>query len=401
MKVLRKNLSKLVFAVLAPFAIGASEYNSEISFGTSYPNAVQSCYVKFGGTLFDRLKSDHRAWVVSPSVSYFLNGTAGFSVAGGIRHDVWNVSLGNHLIFNCFSDQIGSIYQVGKCVDVLHDNWEARVSYYAPSRGRIPQSSMLYATNSLIDGEVIYKTPFFNFGVGHQYDFTEKRNTSNIKVSLPLEKFSIGTNIAFPQDGAMNVGFSISYNLFSSPKTERKVQSATYRTCPKFTWKNVKKEEPKLPPIPESPKVAPPKQPTWSEWLFGYSNQYGNELYSMDSWDSGRPNYIGVTPVAYAENFAQTNAVEVANATTSPQHSPDYGSAPSSPDIGASAADIASAASPAPNIDVAPQASPGSYSNQSWSTNSSLEVGWEAVGNTPAHAALAAPSISPVPEGDE
>lgn len=339
MKKLKNSLNKFIFALLAPLSMSAVEYNSDIAISSESPKFFQSSCIKFSGTLFDYFDNDQRAWLISPKVSYFLGGRTGFTIAGGIRHDISAISLGNHLFFNVLNDGSGSVYQWGKSFDILHDKWDLRINYYFPSKVKIPEFSMLYETASMLEGEFMYKTPFLAFGVHDVYNFRAQQNCTSLKFILPFERFSVGSNLSFQKDTPLKMGLSLTYNFLSSAKKDNKSKNALYRHIPHFERKPLHVEpqkqeiapqpnvfpvitpESEIKPVPEEiepePVEAPPEQ-SWWDWLFS-GNSYQSDPYpsidypisdSSGSYSSHAAADIGSGPILPAAADSGNVSVE-------------------------------------------------------------------------------------------
>jgi hypothetical protein len=160
-----------------------------------------------------------KVFIVNPKLSLFLDGSMDASVAAGFRHETSLGYFGHHLFWDSTSTKDGHFNQAGLSIDLLTDGFDYRVNYYHPLTQEKTTDSLVLSPHRWVEGEVIFKHPHFQVGLGPKYNLFDKEWGTQFKVTVPFQHFSVEAFVSHDNKNSFRGCLSFSFSLYSTPRS--------------------------------------------------------------------------------------------------------------------------------------------------------------------------------------
>lgn len=207
----------LFFFLIASLSIFGAESQVDLRIDSNplIPNQRSSLNVT-STNFVDFMEGKHGA-LLTPEMTFHVNGNTDFSVTMAHRHKFKNVVWGHSVFLDRTHLDFCQLDQVGTGLDLLTNFFDVRLNYYHPlTRFKYP----IIFPNRWVDSEVFFKTKFFGVGTGPLYNIDTKTWALHSRIVVPLKTFSIhlGALCGSGPWADSKAVLSVSFHLFR-PKT--------------------------------------------------------------------------------------------------------------------------------------------------------------------------------------
>ena len=157
-----------------------------------------------------------KTWIVSPKLSFYLDGSIDVSCATGVRHTTDAGFIGHHVFWSLSQTSHGNFHQVGHSIDFLTPEWDYRINYYHPLTKNQTDDFFRYDTHKWIESEALWKGNHFNVGFGPKYNFFSRSMGFQTRCVVPFKLFNLGASIGYDHKLGLSGALSLSFNLYST-----------------------------------------------------------------------------------------------------------------------------------------------------------------------------------------
>lgn len=137
-------------------------------------------------------KTPYCSLLVNPEIAFFLNKSVDFGISLGHRWELPVGILGHHIFFDRSQLPKISVNQIGTGIDLLTSKIDIRANYYHPVSPSVLLRDRIVKPCKWMEAEAMFKTPYFNLGVGPNLNIDSGVMGAQGRVIIPFERFSVG-----------------------------------------------------------------------------------------------------------------------------------------------------------------------------------------------------------------